>query len=149
MLEAERVAAGVSGHTTAKVSAQHGVKYSGLTARHGAGTAATYAGAQTAAATVPAAAAFAAAEPPVSATARKRAEAGVLKGVSKALGNTPAVHRSSYVDPRLVAAYRDGHTITAALTRAARAERDDARAVLEKACVPRVIKRHPGGETGA
>jgi glycine/D-amino acid oxidase-like deaminating enzyme/nitrite reductase/ring-hydroxylating ferredoxin subunit len=49
VLEAERVAAGVSGHTTAKVSAQHGAKYAQLASRHGADAARTYAAAQTAA----------------------------------------------------------------------------------------------------
>ncbi|MFI5585588.1 DNA topoisomerase IB [Amycolatopsis sp. NPDC051758] len=85
-------------------------------------------------ATVLAAAAFAAADPPVSESARKRAEARVMREVSQALGNTPAVCRSSYVDPRLVAAYRDERTISAALNRAGRLDGDDARAVLEKAC---------------
>ncbi|MEV6878968.1 DNA topoisomerase IB [Amycolatopsis sp. NPDC051128] len=85
-------------------------------------------------ATVLAATAFAAADPPTSETARKRAEAQVMREVSKALGNTPAVCRSSYVDPRLVAAYRDEHTIAAALKRAGRLDGDESRAVLEKAC---------------
>src|SRR3954469_16771453 len=49
VLEAERVAAGVSGHTTAKVSAQHGAKYADLTSRHGAAAAKIYAGTQAAA----------------------------------------------------------------------------------------------------
>ncbi len=49
VLEAERVAAGVSGHTTAKVSAQHGAKYAELTSRHGAEAAKTYAESQVAA----------------------------------------------------------------------------------------------------
>ncbi|WIX75123.1 FAD-dependent oxidoreductase [Amycolatopsis carbonis] len=46
VVEAGRVAGGVSGHTTAKVSAQHAVKYSMLEDRHGAGAAKTYATAQ-------------------------------------------------------------------------------------------------------
>lgn len=91
-------------------------------------------------ATVLAAAAFATAEAPASKAAAKRAESGVMKEVSKALGNTPAVCRSSYVDPRLVEAYRDERTISAALKRAARLEGDDARAVLEKACA-RLLSR--------
>ncbi|NBH08812.1 FAD-binding oxidoreductase, partial [Amycolatopsis sp. SID8362] len=49
VLEAARVAAGVSGHTTAKVSAQHGAKYADLTSRHGAGAAKAYAATQAAA----------------------------------------------------------------------------------------------------
>ncbi|MCR6483794.1 DNA topoisomerase IB [Amycolatopsis sp. OK19-0408] len=91
-------------------------------------------------ATVLAAAAFASAEPPASKAAGKRAEAGVMKEVSRALGNTPAVCRSSYVDPRLVTAYRDERTIAAALKRAGRLEGDEARAVLEKACA-RLLSR--------
>lgn len=91
-------------------------------------------------ATVLAAAAFAAADPPSSETARKRAEAGVMEEVSRALGNTPAVCRSSYVDPRLVEAYRGEHTIAAAVKRAGRVDGDDARAVLEKACA-RLLSR--------
>ncbi|QRP49686.1 FAD-dependent oxidoreductase [Amycolatopsis sp. FDAARGOS 1241] len=47
VLEAERVAGGVSGHTTAKVSAQHAVKYSMLRDRHGTEAAKIYAAAQT------------------------------------------------------------------------------------------------------
>ena len=57
-----------------------------------------------------------------------------MREVSQALGNTPAVCRSSYVDPRLVVAYRDERTISAALNRAGRLDGDDAREVLEKAC---------------
>jgi DNA topoisomerase IB len=86
-------------------------------------------------ATVLAATAFATADPPSSERARKRAEARVMREVSQALGNTPAVCRSSYVDPRLVEAYRGERTIGPALKRAGRLDGDDARAVLEKACV--------------
>ncbi|MDT7797993.1 MAG: topoisomerase [Actinomycetota bacterium] len=77
---------------------------------------------------------LAAAAPPTSESARKRAEARVMREVSEALGTTPAVCRSSYVDPRLVTAYRDEHTIAAALGRVTSLEGDDARGVLEKAC---------------
>jgi glycine/D-amino acid oxidase-like deaminating enzyme/nitrite reductase/ring-hydroxylating ferredoxin subunit len=49
VLEAEQVAAGVSGHTTAKVSAQHAAKYAGLASRHGAEAAKSYAAVQSAA----------------------------------------------------------------------------------------------------
>ncbi|MDT7802097.1 MAG: topoisomerase [Actinomycetota bacterium] len=91
-------------------------------------------------ATVLAAAAFAAADPPTSERARKRAEAKVMREVSAALGNTPAVCRSSYVDPRLVEAYRRERTIGAALERAGHVDGDDARAVLERACA-RLLSR--------
>ncbi len=49
-------------------------------------------------------------------TARKRAITRAMKEVAYYLGNTPAVCRSSYVDPRVVDRYRDGETIVAALT---------------------------------
>ena len=84
-------------------------------------------------ATVLAAAAFAAADPPSSERARKRTEAGVMREVSEALGNTPAVCRSSYVDPRLVEAFRAERTIAPALKRIRRLHGDEARGVLERA----------------
>jgi DNA topoisomerase-1 len=43
-------------------------------------------------------------------TVRKKMVSGVVKRVSKRLGNTPAVARSSYIDPRVLAAYDDGET---------------------------------------
>ncbi|MEU5938087.1 DNA topoisomerase IB [Micromonospora sp. NPDC047548] len=43
-----------------------------------------------------------------SATARKRAVAGVMREVAELLGNTPTVARTSYVDPRVVDLYHDG-----------------------------------------
>jgi glycine/D-amino acid oxidase-like deaminating enzyme/nitrite reductase/ring-hydroxylating ferredoxin subunit len=46
VLEAARVAAGVSGHTTAKVTAQHGLRYDRLRRRKGDAAAAEYAAAQ-------------------------------------------------------------------------------------------------------
>ncbi|MGI3785478.1 MAG: DNA topoisomerase IB [Janthinobacterium lividum] len=47
---------------------------------------------------------------------RKRAVSATMKEVSTYLGNTPAVARSSYVDPRLVDLFNDGITIDPALT---------------------------------
>lgn len=52
-------------------------------------------------ATVLAAGAFAAVKPATSERARKRTEAAVMCEVAEALGNTPAVCRTSYVDPRM------------------------------------------------
>jgi len=51
-------------------------------------------------------------------TARKRAIARAMQEVAHYLGNTPAVCRSSYVDPRIVDRYRAGTTIRTALVRA-------------------------------
>jgi DNA topoisomerase IB len=46
-----------------------------------------------------------------SATARKRAVTRAVKEVSHYLGNTPAVCRSSYIDPRVIDRYMEGQTI--------------------------------------
>jgi DNA topoisomerase IB len=51
------------------------------------------------------------------ATARKRAIARAVKEVAHYLGNTPAVCRASYIDPRVFDRYRDGLTIGGALDR--------------------------------
>jgi DNA topoisomerase IB len=48
---------------------------------------------------------------PTSETARKRAVARAVKEVAHYLGNTPAVCRSSYIDPRVIDRYNDGLTI--------------------------------------
>jgi DNA topoisomerase IB len=50
-----------------------------------------------------------------SAAARKRAVARVVKEVAGYLGNTPAVARASYIDPRIIALYEQGTTIAPAL----------------------------------
>lgn len=84
--------------------------------------------------TVLAAAAFADAKSPTSKTAIKRATAGVMREVSEELGNTPAVARASYVDPRLVDGYTRGWTIASAVRRASKtAAPEEAQTVLEKA----------------
>ncbi|ONI88706.1 DNA topoisomerase [Actinosynnema sp. ALI-1.44] len=62
-------------------------------------------------ATVVAAVEFARAERPASKTAFKRAEAAVLDQVAGHLGNTRAVARRSYVDPRVVTSFVEGVTI--------------------------------------
>ncbi|GIF78318.1 DNA topoisomerase IB [Asanoa siamensis] len=54
-----------------------------------------------------------------SATARKRAVPAAIREVADYLGNTPAVARSSYVDPRVVDLFQDGVTIAPALDGAA------------------------------
>ncbi|MDN4522191.1 DNA topoisomerase IB [Mycolicibacterium austroafricanum] len=84
--------------------------------------------------TVLAAAAFADAKEPTSKSAIKRAAAAVMKEVAEELGNTPAVARASYVDPRLVDGYAQGMTIGAAVRRAADTSSPEERQeVLEKA----------------
>jgi DNA topoisomerase IB len=66
--------------------------------------------------TVLAAVALAVAEKAESKTARKRAISRAYQEVSHYLGNTPAVCRKSYVDPRVVDRYRAGVTIAATLS---------------------------------
>ncbi|MFP5376631.1 MAG: DNA topoisomerase IB, partial [Acidimicrobiia bacterium] len=68
-------------------------------------------------ATVLAAVSLAVAAEARSASARKRAEAWAMKEVAHWLGNTPAVCRSSYVDPRVVDRFRAGVTVAGALSR--------------------------------
>jgi DNA topoisomerase IB len=50
-------------------------------------------------------------------TARKRAEARAIKEVAHYLGNTPAVSRASYIDPRVIDRYRAGVTVADTLHR--------------------------------
>jgi DNA topoisomerase I len=66
--------------------------------------------------TVYAAAALAEAdEVPASQSARRRRISGAIKEVAAELGNTPAVARASYVDPRLLDRYEEGVTIRPAI----------------------------------
>jgi DNA topoisomerase I len=61
--------------------------------------------------TVLAAVALAGEERPRSEAAAKRAIVRAVDQVSEALGNTPAVCRASYIDPRVLDRFRDGSTI--------------------------------------
>jgi DNA topoisomerase IB len=84
--------------------------------------------------TVLAAEAFVDADPPVSKKVVKRVESHVFKEVSEGLGNTPAVARASYVDPRVVTAYEQGLTIKSSARRAERTDDPAERqAIVEKA----------------
>ena len=66
-------------------------------------------------ASVLAAVSLAVAETATSASGRKRAVAWAMREVAHWLGNTPAVCRASYVDPRVVDQYLSGVTIAGAL----------------------------------
>jgi DNA topoisomerase I len=91
--------------------------------------------------TVLAAEAFAIARDPTSKTARRREEAAVMRAVAEELGNTPAVARGSYVDPRVVTAYEQGITIAPALRRVRRQRTPEVRReTIERATV-RMIRR--------
>jgi DNA topoisomerase-1 len=91
--------------------------------------------------TVLAAEAFAIAREPNSKTARRREEAAVMRAVSEQLGNTPAVARRSYVDPRVVSAYEQGVTIASALRRAKHQRTPEARRETIECATARMIRR--------
>jgi DNA topoisomerase-1 len=74
--------------------------------------------------TVLAAAALALAPPAGSATARERVVRGAVKEVAEYLGNTPAVARSAYVDPRVLDLYADGVTVPTEVARRSAENRD-------------------------
>ncbi len=60
---------------------------------------------------------------PASERARRRVVTGIVKDVAEELGNTPAVARSSYIDPRLFDLWERGETIGSTRSQA-RAERE-------------------------
>ena len=66
-----------------------------------------------------------------SVTSRKRVVSTIVKEVAEALGNTPAVCRASYIDPRVIDRFLDGETI--ALPRGRDLTDDRVRASVESA----------------
>jgi DNA topoisomerase-1 len=90
--------------------------------------------------TVLGAAAFADADPPVNKTVIKRVESAVMKEVAEELGNTPAVARSSYVDPRVVEGYEAGLTIAAGTRRAERTKKPEERQAILERSTARLIR---------
>jgi DNA topoisomerase-1 len=72
--------------------------------------------------TVAAAVSLAAHGPERTAAARQRAVAQAMRDAATALGNTPAIARASYVDPRVVDLYDAGTTIESARASSAEAE---------------------------
>ncbi|MGV9411646.1 DNA topoisomerase IB [Nocardia sp. NPDC003693] len=92
--------------------------------------------------TVAAALACARSPEPESEAARKRAEKQIMTSVADALGNTPAVARASYVDPRVLTAFRRGTTVAAAVRRADRGGRtaDERRELIDRAVI-RLLRR--------
>jgi DNA topoisomerase-1 len=72
---------------------------------------------------------------PTSKAARARAEAAVMRDVAEQLGNTPAVARQSYVDPRVLAAYERGDTIADTLSALEGADLAAARETVERAVI--------------
>jgi DNA topoisomerase IB len=85
-------------------------------------------------ATVLMAAALAETPTPKTRTARTKAVRAAYVRVSEQLGNTPAVCKASYVDPRVVDRFENGETVVEALRTVASAEGDrDAQRTLEQA----------------
>ena len=91
--------------------------------------------------TVLGAAAFVDADPPVNKTVIKRVESAVMKEVAEELGNTPAVARSSYVDPRVVEGYEAGMTIAAGVRRAERKRAPAERQAILESSTARLIRK--------
>ncbi len=91
--------------------------------------------------TVLAAAAFVDTDPPVNKTVIKRVESAVMKEVSEELGNTPAVARSSYVDPRVVEGYEKGMTIAAGVRRADRVKNAGEKQAILEDSTARLIRK--------
>jgi DNA topoisomerase IB len=89
--------------------------------------------------TVLAAVALAVAVRARSKTARQRAISRAFQEVAHYLGNTPAVCRKSYVDPRVVDRYRAGVTIAEALSRAEN-DTDAARCAIHGAIEDAVLE---------
>jgi DNA topoisomerase IB len=70
-------------------------------------------------------------------TARKRAITGAVKEVAFYLGNTPAVCRASYIDPRVIDRYEGGLTIAERLAEIAEPGEEDTPSDLD---VPRKVE---------
>ena len=78
----------------------------------------------------------------LSATALERAEAATTCRVARALGDTPAVARSSYVDPCVVRAFEEGHTVAAGLRCIPRGAGEHRTRVAVGRAVLRLLERH-------
>jgi DNA topoisomerase I len=92
-------------------------------------------------ATVLAAVVIAGHDRPASKAALKRTEKAVMNDVAEQLGNTPAVARRSYVDPRVLTAFEDGRTIERTLHRVGDTPMEQARPAIERAVV-RLLKQY-------
>ena len=69
-----------------------------------------------------------------------------MKEVAEFLGNTPALARSSYVDPRVVDAYEEGARSGRAARRTA-ASPDERQTILERAVLRLLQHARPGSLT--
>ena len=78
-----------------------------------------------------------------SVTSRKRVVSTVVKEVAEALGNTPAVCRASYIDPRVIERFLNGETIE--LPRGRDLTDDRVRAAVESAVLDLARRPQNGG----
>lgn len=78
--------------------------------------------------------------PEASKTAQKKAITEVVKHVAQRLGNTPAIARSSYIDPRVIVAYEDGVSIPK-LQRAMSKMRPKKYLTIDEQCVLRLLEQ--------
>jgi DNA topoisomerase-1 len=92
-------------------------------------------------ATVLAAVIIAGHEQPGSKAARQRVEKAVMREVAEQLGNTPAVARKSYVDPRVLVAFEEGRTIERTLHQVAGTPVEQARPDIERAVI-RLLEKY-------
>ena len=76
-----------------------------------------------------------------SVTSRKRVVSSIVKEVAEALGNTPAVCRASYIDPRVIDRFLNGETIE--LSRGGDLADDRVRAEVESAVLDLLDPRDP------
>lgn len=72
-------------------------------------------------------------------TARQRAVTRVVKRVAKRLGNTPAIARASYIDPRVFVAFEDGVTLPK-LRKTMNTMRPKAYMSVDEQCVLRLLQ---------
>jgi DNA topoisomerase IB len=79
-------------------------------------------------------------------TGRKRAVARAVKEVSHYLGNTPAVCRASYIDPRVIDAYQGGVVVSTEAIAAE--ERTDVLPIHQPAVERAVLRLLEGHEAG-
>lgn len=90
-------------------------------------------------ATVLAAVALAVSAQVESPTGRRRAVTRAVKEVSHYLGNTPAVCRSSYIDPRIVDRFMEGRTIRPALEGLALAPEDPSATLITQGAIEAAV----------
>jgi DNA topoisomerase IB len=99
------------------------------------------------AATVLAAVALSVSTGAASPTARKKAVTRAVQEVAHHLGNTPAVCRASYIDPRVIDCYVDGETVRKALD-ALGADPQPGQLAIQGRVEAAVVRLLGGGDSG-